>query len=171
MSTPGPGRLFKVIEVSSNIAIVLVAIIAVVVFAKGHFGSTPQMPPSISAGSKLDMKQVDWHRNNKNAVFVLSTTCHYCKESSPFYQKLVRDCQNSDTRTIALFPQTSEEGQAYLKAEDVPMDEVWRADFKDLQVGGTPTLLQVDGNGIVQKVWLGKLNSSKEQEVISKLCS
>jgi hypothetical protein len=170
MDTPRPGRISKIIEVSSNIAIIIVAVVAIVVFARSRLRNTPQAPPSISAGTKLNMKQVDWHRNSRNAVFVLSTSCHFCKESSPFYQKLVQQCRNSDTRTIALFPQTAEEGQAYLKTENVPMDEVWRADFKDLQVGGTPTLLQVDGNGTVQKVWLGKLNSGKEQEVMSKLC-
>jgi hypothetical protein len=170
MDTPKQGRISRIIEVSSNIAIIVVAVVAVVVFVKSRFGASPQAPPSISAGARLNVKPVYWHRNNRNAVFVLSTSCHFCKESSPFYQKLVQQCRNSDTRTIALFPQTAEEGHTYLKTENVPMDEVWSADFKDLKVGGTPTLLQVDGNGAVQKVWIGKLNSSKEQEVMSKLC-
>jgi hypothetical protein len=50
----------------------------------------------------------------------------------------------------------------------VQVDEVKHANFQSLQIGGTPTLLLVDSNGIVQKVWLGKLSETKEKEVMDQ---
>ena len=74
-------------------------------------------------------------------------------------------CQNG-----CFLSQTPQEAQAYLKAEDVQVDEVKHANFQSLQIGGTPTLLLVDSNGVVQKVWLGKLTEAKEQEVLDQSC-
>ena len=102
-------------------------------------------------------------------MLVLSTTCHFCKESSGFYRKLVEECR-SHAKTVAFFPQTPQEAQAYLNAENVQVDEIKHADFQSLQVGGTPTLLLVDSKGIVQKVWLGKLSEAKEKEVLDQSC-
>ncbi len=68
------------------------------------------------------------------------------------------------------FPRPPQEAQAYLKAEDVQVDEVKHANFQSLQIGGTPTLLLVDSDGVVQKVWLGKLPEAEEQEVLDQSC-
>jgi hypothetical protein len=82
----------------------------------------------------------------------------------------VKDCRNVHTRTIAFFPQPLQQAQAYLKSESVDVDEVVRADFNLLRIGGTPTLLLVDDHGTVQKVWMGKLNDMKEKEVLDQSC-
>jgi len=159
----------KWIEISANIAIIVVAIAVVLVFTKNFFFA-PKAPRSIAAGFRLNQQPVNWPVSKKNMVLVLSTTCHYCKESSKFYEQLVHDCRDGHTRTIAFFPQSVEEAQAYLKSERVNVDQVVSADFHPLEIGGTPTLLLVDDHGTVQKVWLGKLNDTKEKEVLNQGC-
>ncbi|PYP91445.1 MAG: hypothetical protein DMG65_07630 [Candidatus Angelobacter sp. Gp1-AA117] len=171
MENTSPKPLVRWIETAANVAIIIVAVAIVAVFAKNHFYPSQQPRPSISAGAKLNSQPVDWAANGKNVVLVLSTTCHFCKESSGFYQRLTQDCRNAHTRTVAFFPQTPEEAQNYLKSESVQVDQVIRADFKNLEIGGTPTLLLVDGSGIVKKVWLGKLDDQKEREVLAQSCS
>jgi len=158
------------IEISANIAIIFVAVAIVLVFTKNFFSGSKEQPRSIAAGFRLDQQPVNWPVSRKNMVLVLSTTCHYCKESSRFYEQLVKDCRNVHTRTIAFFPQPLEQAQAYLKSESVDVDQVVSADFHQLQIGGTPTLLLVDDRGTVQTVWLGKLNDMKEKEVLDQSC-
>ena len=166
-SSPRPA--VKWLEIAANVSIVVVAVMIVIVFARNYFLGSKTSPPAIADGATLTGQPVNWHDNTKNVVLVLSTTCHFCKESSGFYRKLVEDCRNH-ARTIAFFPQTSQEAQAYLKAEYVQVDEVKHANFQSLQIGGTPTLLLVNSNGVVQKVWLGKLTEAKEKEVLDQSC-
>jgi hypothetical protein len=169
MEDGSPRSAAKWFEIAANISIIIVAVVIVIVFARNYFSASKTLPSNIAAGAKLTAEPVNWHDSPKNVVLLLSTTCHFCKESSGFYRKLVEDCR-SHARTVALFPQTPLEAQAYLKAEDVQVDEVKHADFQSLQIGGTPTLLLVDSNGVVQKVWLGKLPEAKEQEVLDQSC-
>jgi thioredoxin-related protein len=169
MENNSPRPAVKWLEIAANISIIIVAVVIVVVFARNHFPASKTSLPTIAAGSRLTGQPVNWQDSRKNVVLILSTTCHYCKESSGFYRRLVEDCR-SHARTVALFPQTPEEAQAYLKAEDVQVDEVKHANFQSLQVGGTPTLLLVDSNGVVQKVWFGKLPEAKEKEVLDQSC-
>ena len=158
------------IEITANIAIIVVAVAIVLVFTKNFFSGSKEQPRSIVAGVRLNQQPINWPASKKNLVLVLSTTCHFCKESSRFYEQLVKDCRNVHTRTIAFFPQPQEQAQAYLKSEGVDVDEVVRVDFHQLQIGGTPTLVLVDDHGRVQKVWLGKLNDMKEKEVVDQSC-
>ena len=160
----------KWIEISANIAIIVVAVAVVLAIAKNYFSGSQERPRSIAAGFRLNQQPVSWPASKKNMVLVLSTTCHYCKESSKFYEQLVKDCRNVHTRTIAFFPQSVEQAQAYLKSEGVDVDQVVSTDFHLLEIGGTPTLLLVDDHGTVQKVWLGKLNNMKEKEVLDQSC-
>jgi len=169
MENGSPRSAAKWFEIAANVAIIVVAVVIVIVFIRNYFPASKASSPTIAVGARLTGQPVSWHDSPKNVVLVLSTTCHFCKESSGFYRKLVEDCR-SHARTVALFPQTSQEAQAYLKAEDVQVDEVIHANFQSLQIGGTPTLLLVDSNGVVQKVWLGKLPEAKEKEVLDQSC-
>jgi hypothetical protein len=169
MEDGSPRSAAKWFEIAANVAIIVVAVVIVIVFVRNYFSASKTSPPTIAAGARLTGQPVNWHDSPKNVVLVLSTTCHFCKESSGFYRKLVEDCRNH-ARTVAFFPQTPQEAQAYLKAEDVQVDEIKHADFHLLEIGGTPTLLLVDNKGIVQKVWLGKLSEAKEKEVLDESC-
>lgn len=169
MEKSSPRSAAKWFEIAANVSIIIVAVVIVIAFVRNYFPASKTSFPAIAAGAMLTGQPVNWHASPKNVVLVLSTTCHFCKESSGFYRKLVEDCR-SHARTVAFFPQTPEEAQAYLKAEDVQVDEVKHANFQSLQIGGTPTLLLVDSNGVVQKVWLGKLSEVKEKEVLDQSC-
>jgi thioredoxin-related protein len=141
----------------------------VAVFVKNHWMIPRGSRPAISAGAELETQSVNWSTHPKHLVFVLSTTCHFCKESSAFYKKLVQECQDRHVQTMAFFPQSLEEARTYLSTQGVPMDEVRHAELGNLKVNGTPTLLLVDGNGVVQNVWAGKLTTGGEKEVLAKL--
>ncbi len=70
-----------------------------------------------------------------------------------------------------MLPQPVTEAEAYLKGEGVTVDEIRQSPLSDVEVSGTPTLVLVDSRGVVRSVWVGKLPSDKEKEVLNKVGS
>ena len=86
-------NIHKKIETASNIAIIIVALLFGGVLINRYFVSASPTPTAvenkeIKAGTILPLSEIDWNKSNKNLVLVLSTNCHFCSESTPFYQKL-----------------------------------------------------------------------------------
>lgn len=167
----------KKIETISNVAVILVAILFGGVLVSRFF--FPASPPSqnagmrrdeITAGTKLPIANIDWSKSDKTLVMALSTKCHFCTESSPFYEKLaLRKAGRSDVRLVTLMPQNLEEAQKYLLEHKIQVDEVKRSEPGDSFIRGTPTLILADRTGAVIASWTGKLPPEKEAEVMSKV--
>ena len=165
----------KKIEVVSNIAIIIVALLFGGVLISRYMFSSPASPQpveaeSIKAGMKLPITNIDWSKSDKNLLLVVSTNCHFCTESAPFYQKLAQqNAGRGDVRLIAAMPQSVDDAQHYLKEHNISVDEVKQESLDDMNVRGTPTLIMVDRNGAVVQSWVGKLPPEKQAEVINKL--
>jgi len=164
-----PGRIAKKIEFAANIAIVLVACVVVVFFIRNYKAGKSGQPHAIAVGTQFALKDIHWEAGRKNIVLALSTTCHYCNESAEFYRQLVKQCEAHGVRTIAVLPQTVNEAQAYLAGKGFRVDEVRQSSLLALEITGTPTLLLIDGQGKVERVWFGKLPPEKEKDVLAKL--
>lgn len=165
---PKSRSMAKKLEMAANIGIVITAILVGIFFFR-NYTQRQQSEHVITLGSKFALKNVNWQANDKNLVFAVSTTCHFCTDSAGFYRKLVEACKQQHVHTIAVLPQTPTEAQAYLGGEGVSVDEIKQSDLPTLEVSGTPTLLLVDHAGAVKRVWVGKLPSNKEDEVMSTL--
>lgn len=159
------------IEIAANIAIVVVACVAVLVLVRNYRASSAQQPPSIKTGTHLALKGENWSASSKNMVLAISTACHFCTESAPFYRTMVEQARRDHVRTIAVLPQPLDQAETYLKGEGVTVDEIRQAPLSEIEVSGTPTLILVDNQGIVRNVWVGKLPGDKEKEVLKKLSS
>lgn len=164
-------RVAKSIEVAANIGLVVVALLAVGFFVKGQVTRSPEPHQIVPIGSKFEIKNVDWGMSRETVVLALSTTCHFCTESAPFYRELTRQAKNRHIRTIAVFPQPFQDAAAYLRDENVEVDEIRQSPLSAIQVTGTPTLLLIDLKGTVQGAWLGKLATQSEKDVLAKLGS
>lgn len=171
--------MLKKIELLANIAIILIALLLGVVLVKRYL--LPQEPAAPSAaapveariqpGTKVELPGVEWKGGEQTLVLVLSETCHFCTESAGFYQKLAqaKAQQGGQPRLIAVLPQEVSKGQAYLSKLGVSVDTVMQAPMSAVGVRGTPTLILVDGAGLVKESWVGKLPPEKEAEVMSRL--
>jgi len=159
------------IEMVANVAIIIVACVAVTMLVRNYRAASLSQPHTISAGANMPLKSENWQANSKHLVLAVSTTCHFCTESAPFYRQLVEYCRQQHVRTIAVLPQPVNEAEAYLKGEGVTVDEIRQSPLAEIEVSGTPTLLLVDNHGIVKNVWVGKLPGDKEKEVLKKLIS
>ena len=165
----------KHIETTADIATLAAAVLLTAVLVKGYF--LPSAPPSVPLSStsvttgvslQSRLPGVDFRKNGRTLLLAISTTCHFCMESEPFYRKL-RDEAGKGLKTVAVLPQPTTESEQYLNGEGVHVDQVRQAELSSLGVQGTPTLLLVDGAGVVTKVWVGKLKPEQEQEVIATL--
>lgn len=166
--------LFKKIETAANVAvIVLVALFGWTVFRGNPRSTSAASPVGQPAGPKIGLnlnqtllKDVSWAANQNTLVLGLQTTCHFCTESGPFFQKLTVAAAGS-TKIVAVLPQTVEESKQYLSKLGVHVDEVRSAPLSSIGVSGTPTMMLVDNKGIVRKVWLGKLPEEQQSQVPS----
>jgi hypothetical protein len=164
------------IEVTANVATIIVAALISAVVVKTYVfpNAVPRATVTVSApeltkGKGVDGRalRVDWKRNRRTLLLAISTTCHFCKDSVPFYQKL--SAAEKDVKMVAVLPQPVAEAQQYLGSAGVRVDEVRQVPLNTLGVRGTPTLLLVNDVGIVTDVWVGKLPPDQEAQVLTAL--
>ncbi len=167
------GKFTRTVELTTNIAIITVAVLLGIVLIKNYVLTGPKPnapgPPTIPAGTKLSVQDVDWAAKKRTMLMVLSNTCHFCTESADFYKKLAQErAKHDDARIIAVLPQDVGAGQAYLNKLGVPVDEVRQLSLDTIGVRATPTLILVDDKGVVTESWVGKLPAEKESEVLNR---
>lgn len=166
-------RLTKGIEISANIAIIIVAVLlgAVLVrqmLAGGMQTRAPAPQPNVATdlSTRLMLPGVDWSENKRTLVLALSSTCHFCTESAPFYQRLAKE---EGVRLIAVVPQDVTEGRAYLDRVRVPIVDVRQMPLDVIGVDGTPTVFLVDNEGRISGKWVGKLSPDGESELLEQV--
>jgi thioredoxin-related protein len=176
MSVNNPAPKKSTLDTVANIAIILVCAIAAVVLSlnlRDRF--FPQRPPGgPEKGEQFaQIKEVLPAGTNKALVVAVQPSCHFCNDSMPFYKRLLdaRNQKNSPVKFIAAVPADeakAEEAQKFAAVGAQP-DGMVKLDFAAIKAPGTPTLLLVDNNGKVLDVWVGKLKSSEEKDVLEVL--
>jgi hypothetical protein len=165
-------RFTRRIELIANIAIIVVACLLAITLIKRNF-LDQQRQEAITNEKQLAEKinlsslDIDWKRSEQTLVLALSHTCHFCTESAPFYKKVA--LHKGTVRLIAVFPQSVEEGRAYLNRLGIAVDEVRQLRLDGIGVQGTPTLLLIKSSGVVTEKWVGKLMPDQELIVLRAL--
>lgn len=164
-------RWTRKLEVGANIAIIIVALLLGIVLVKKYLLTDQTEPPPLKVvGTKVSLSGVDWSRNGQTLLLVLQKGCHFCTESAPFYQRLVRETSGSNqVHLVAVLPQEASEAKQYLDQIQVPIGEVKQASASSLGLRGTPTLVLVNSEGVAVNVWEGKLLAADESKVLSRL--
>lgn len=168
---------FKKIELIANLAIIAVAILLSAILISLCLPSTPSKAviaesPRITPGTKLSLPGLAWDKGSQTLLIVLSTNCHFCTESAPFYQRLAQQkAKRQDLQLVAILPQSAGEAQKYLSAQGIAVDEIRQSAPNAVYARSTPTLILVDRNGSVIESWVGKLPPQKEEELLGRLLS
>lgn len=164
--------LSKKIELIANLAIIVVACLLGTVLVRNYLLSTSARRASANEmqrtnSASLSALDIDWRKNKQTLLLAISSTCHFCTESAPFYKKLATGPRS--TRLVAVLPQSTGEGRRYLNELGLSVDEVKQVQLSSISVSGTPTLLLVDSMGVVIGTWVGKLADEQQAEVLSKM--
>ena len=170
-------NLLKRVELLTNVAILIVAVLLGVVLVKQHLLSKriEFVPPAsarneLSPVDKVPMAEVEWVKNGYTLLLVLQKGCRFCTESAPFYERLVKETSSrTDVKLVALLPQPVAESKQYLEELGVNIADVRQVSPNQIKVGGTPTLILVNDLGVATYIWRGKLPSEVESQVLSKL--
>jgi len=158
--------LRRFLEVSANLGIVIVALIIVGNFVASKW-RTKRDVDTIKTGSQVSLSGVKWE-DGSTLVLALQRGCRYCDESAPFYRRLRQQRSGTEPRLIAVVPGDKAEVGKYLEGLGVVVDGIVNASLSDIHVSATPTLVLVDRSGRVSNVWVGKLDSNRENEVIQR---
>jgi hypothetical protein len=167
------------LETASNVATIGVAMLLSAVLVKVYLIPASAPLPSARAeltavvvGTRLNnqLLGIDWAKNGRTLVLAVSTTCHFCRESEPFYRRLQREV-GQRVKMVAVLPQAEDEGAQYLKDAGISADSIRQVALSDIGIRGTPTLVLVDARGNVTGVWRGKLQPGQEEEVFRALRS
>jgi len=158
------------IELAAQVVIAIAVVIAAGVLVKRNVWPGPASGriASISAGERLNIPYVDWAQNKKSLVFFLKKDCPYCTSSASLYRQLVEEATRRNIKCIAVFPNTPEEARKYLQYIELPIENVYTGPLGDSKISGTPTVVFVDGGGVVRSVWIGA-QTDREQEMRDKL--
>lgn len=140
----------------------------------------------IQVGEDLSaLKAVDLENNSvaistlndtKTVIMLSSTTCPYCKEQNTYWIDSLKQLDPNRYQMIALFNIKEEKGQVveYLKdhgysSEMLPLKILFLSDenLQKYKLRGIPTTVVLNGNGKVEKVWLGLWDRNKISEANS----
>ncbi len=89
-------------------------------------------------------------------MLALSTHCHFCTESAPFFRVLRGRADTKKLRLVAAFPETLEESRAYIANAGYSVDEIRQISLETVGVAGTPTILLLANDGLVSNIWRGE---------------
>lgn len=103
-------------------------------------------------------------------VLGISETCHFCRESLPWYKQLTAQLQGK-VNVIALLPQPQSEADNFVRGEGLTDTRVVSAGLGSLGIYATPTLMLVDSSGKVKAAWVGKQDEAGQQKILAVLLS
>lgn len=158
------------IELGVNIviAIAIVVVAAVVVKRYAFPPVNPGSLPRITKGERLNVPNVDWQQNEKSLVFFLMKDCKYCESSAPLYRQLIEDASKRNVKSLAILPNSIEEGRKYVQSLQLLIENVQTGSLSSYKIPGTPSVLFVDSEGIVKSVWIGGV-PGREKEMRDEL--
>lgn len=157
----------KKVEIFANIATILVAGLAIIIFLRREFPSGSQ-PREIQTGQKMHLDGVNWKKSGETLVLALQKDCVYCEQGASFYKRLAQALNRKGDQVIALLPQAVNESNEYLRHLGVTADEIKESSLHEFGILYTPTLLRVNESGTVVDIWKGKLTAAGEAEVLTR---
>lgn len=171
----------KTLNTLANVAIIVSCSIAAVAFGvdawrKATWAKTPvrQVLEVVKSGDLLSaLSDVDFTRAKQTLVVVVSSGCRYCAESMPFYRSLVAKAasQPGALALVVVSRQPVQITRQYLLDQKVDIAALRSVAPGHLRVPGTPSLILVDGNRTVRRVWFGLLDVTRQNEVFDSAFS
>jgi len=169
------------LDTAANVATIIAAtgLIATLAVAAWHPVAQPKREQLRVGGPAPALAGVNFNRAKKTLVMVIRHDCKPCADSMAFYRQLPPPVPLTGDATlerqfVAVALDDPKTARDYVKSNGLKVNAViaYAQDKQDkLGVAGTPTLVLVDNMGIVRKIWLGRLDSKHQAEVMAELNS
>lgn len=159
----------KYLDRFANAATLIAVAVFLVLAARGDFSRRTVRvanPSTAVVGTTIALPGVQWPVRQDTLVLGISASCHFCKESLPFYKELAARLQGK-VNVIAVLPQRQNEADAFIKGAGIAGVKVVSQNLGSIGVYATPTLLLVDGSGKVKASWVGDLDAEHQGKVIA----
>jgi len=116
--TGWPGFLSRSIAIAANAATLVVAVLLSVVLVRNYLlptssptllqGRSTSIRPTdlVTTGTNLSkrLSGVNWNRNGGTLILALSTHCHFCTESAPFFRQ-IRGSAGKNVKLVGVLPE------------------------------------------------------------------
>jgi len=129
--------------------------------------SPPSMTgPLATVGASVTLRNADLRVGPLAVLLIGSPSCRYCRMSAAFHRKLAATAQAVRVPMYIVVPDRAK-AKEYIT--DTGLQYASARDWRDLDVraSGTPTIITVDSNGVAERMWIGRLPSPVEEEVIA----
>jgi thiol-disulfide isomerase/thioredoxin len=168
------------LEATANAAIVLTCAMAIAVVAARFIGNRHSSDSELKAkgvlttGETLPISVVDTaflRQADETLLIYGKSECTFCKASAPFYERLSHDIRATSSGRMQLGWLTTDTvgtAEEYLRLTNTLVAHTFtisQDQSRLLRLPGTPSLVLVNSRGTVQRVWVGALDESHEQEV------
>ena len=160
------------LEILTNIVLISLACFIGYYFWQAR--RTPESRPqaSVKVGDRLpSLPGYAWKAHDRTLVLALKDGCRFCEESIPFYQKLaaLEKSNQIDAHLIAVFPDDLAAVRQLVKTQRLAIEAFPGIELNQVKVEGTPTLILVDQQGRVSRVWIGELAAAGQAEVVTAI--
>lgn len=153
--------------------LIAVCVVSITVLVRHEFFSTNPVLTDLSGQadrlvgkSESTVPATLWQGSQRNVVLLLSSHCHFCQDSVPLYQKLSSLRHQSRFSLLVVGSEESGSLAAYIHQNGVDADNVLQLRSGFTGISFTPAVFIVDSHGVIQKAFLGKLNSRDEARLL-----
>jgi thiol-disulfide isomerase/thioredoxin len=160
----------KLIDRIANIALIIGVAVFLFIVIRGDFvkQKRPNGSPKTLIGTSVSLPGIPLSETHNSLLVVISTKCHFCKDSLPFYKELITKTHGK-IDVVAISPDPVTEMQTFLQEADVSAAKIASIDLAAIGITGTPTLLLVNGSGRVLEQWQGMLDERGRQKVLARI--
>lgn len=160
------------LETATHVSVIALCCLAGGLLIEQRFfrSSDDAVPVRSVVGREVRLPGADWQAAPFSVVLQISSTCEYCNESMPFYKQLmtVRQAQPAKVPVIVATRDAVNVMRKHLEDQQVMVDKVLHSGLESLGVPTlTPTIYVVDSKGLVKRAFIGELDASGEQELLS----
>jgi rhodanese-related sulfurtransferase len=168
--SPQKTKFRQYLETSVNISLIAACLVFVGVLAKTYFAPSTAAVKKIQTGDTISFPDSTWEKGQKSLLLFLQSDCQYCTKSADFYVEIAKETAHvSNAKIVAVFSEKDTRFADYLKELGLQNLETRKTGFAKSGIEGTPTLVLVNDNGIVQNIWKGMLSPKKQIEVKQNL--
>jgi len=174
-SLPLPTRkkLKDILDVTTNVAVVMFAVVAIGILVKNYFVPRAKTSVALTKGSIIPgIAGVDYKQSSRTLILALNVDCRYCTRSVSFYNALAEARQENAGQfnlVAAFINKDPELVKSYVEQKGLSVQAIPGIDLDNLGVHMTPTLILVDSAGKVLDSWRGELQPEGERELFAAL--